>query len=69
MVDAIKRRGVSDLTARVASQLGALAWDIAYDRWIDTPDGEDFGEIARRTLGEKRPGGYSSSRAVPSSLT
>jgi AcrR family transcriptional regulator len=52
MIDAIKRRGVSDLTARVASQLGALAWGIAYDRWIDTTDGEDFGEIARRTLGE-----------------
>ena len=52
MSDALKRRGVSDLTAQVASQLGSLGWKIAYDRWIDAPDGEDFGEIARRTLGE-----------------
>jgi hypothetical protein len=52
MVDALKRRGVPDLTARLASQLGSLAWQIAHDRWIDAPDSEDFGEIARRTLGE-----------------
>jgi AcrR family transcriptional regulator len=54
MIDALRRRGVSDLTAHVASQLGSLAWKIAYDRWIDAPDGEDFGEMARRTLGEVR---------------
>ncbi len=52
MIDALRRRGVCDLTAHVASQLGSLAWKIAYDRWIDAPDGEEFGEIARRTLGE-----------------
>jgi AcrR family transcriptional regulator len=52
MIDALRRRGVSDLTAHVASQLGSVAWKIAYDRWIDAPDGEDFGEMARRTLGE-----------------
>jgi AcrR family transcriptional regulator len=52
MIDALTRRGVDDLTAHVASQLGSLAWKIAYDRWIDAPDGEDFGEIARRTLGQ-----------------
>jgi AcrR family transcriptional regulator len=52
MIDALKRRGVCDLTAHVASQLGSLAWKIAYDRWIDGTDGEDFGEIARRTIDE-----------------
>jgi AcrR family transcriptional regulator len=52
MIDALKQRGVADLTAHVASQLGSLAWKITYDRWIDTPDGEDFGEIPRRVLGE-----------------
>jgi AcrR family transcriptional regulator len=52
MIDALQRRGVSDLTAHVASQLGSLAWKIACDRWIDAPDDEDFGEIAQRTLGE-----------------
>jgi hypothetical protein len=52
MIDALKRRGVSDLTAHVASQLGSLAWKIAYDRWIDAPAGEDSGEIARQIVRE-----------------
>jgi AcrR family transcriptional regulator len=52
MIDALKRRGVFNLTAHVASQLGSLAWKVAYDRWIDASDGDDFGEIARRTLDE-----------------
>jgi AcrR family transcriptional regulator len=52
MTDALKRRGVPDLTSCVAAELGALAMKIAYDRWIDATDGEEFSEIARRTLGE-----------------
>src|ERR1700759_2817590 len=31
---------------------GALAMKLAYDRWIDTANGEEFSEIARRTLRE-----------------
>ena len=52
MADALKRRGVPDLTARVAAELGALALKIAYDRWSDPANGDDFGEIARRALSE-----------------
>jgi AcrR family transcriptional regulator len=52
MIEALERRGVSELTAYVTAELGALAWKIAFERWSDTPDGEEFGEIARRTLGE-----------------
>ncbi len=52
MTDALRRREVCDLTAHVAAELGSLAWKIAYDRWIDAPDGKDFSEIARRTIGE-----------------
>jgi AcrR family transcriptional regulator len=50
MVDALKQRGVPDLTACVAAELGALAMKIAYDRWMDTT--EDFGTVARRTLND-----------------
>ncbi|SFW60404.1 TetR/AcrR family transcriptional regulator [Amycolatopsis australiensis] len=49
--EALKRRGVPDLTARVAAELGALASEIAYARWSKTPDG-DFGEAARLALTE-----------------
>ena len=65
MVDALRRRGVSDLTARLASQLGSLAWQIAYDRWIEAPDSEDFGEIARRTLGELQAASAELTTALP----
>jgi AcrR family transcriptional regulator len=52
MADALKRRGVPDLTSSVAAELGALAWKIAYERWSDPASGDDFGEVARRALGE-----------------
>jgi AcrR family transcriptional regulator len=52
MTDALKRRGVPDLTSCVAAELGALAWKIAYERWSDTANGDEFSEVARRTLSE-----------------
>jgi AcrR family transcriptional regulator len=51
MTGALKRR-VPDLTSYVAAELGALAWKIAYERWSDTADGDEFSEVARRALGE-----------------
>jgi AcrR family transcriptional regulator len=50
MTDALRQRGACDLIAHVASRLGSLALEIAYDRWIDALDDEDFGEIMRQTL-------------------
>ncbi len=50
MTGALKRRGVPDLTARVAAELGALASTIAYERWSETTAGDDFSEIARQAL-------------------
>jgi len=49
MADALKRRGVPDLTACVAAELGALAMKLAHERWSD---GGEFGESARQALGE-----------------
>jgi phage protein D len=50
MIDALKRRGVPDLTARVAAELDALASTIAYESWSQTTAGDDFSEIARQVL-------------------
>jgi AcrR family transcriptional regulator len=36
MAEALRERGVPDLTARVVAELGALAWKIAFERWSDT---------------------------------
>jgi AcrR family transcriptional regulator len=52
MIDALERRGIPGLPARVAAELGALAWKIAYERWSDTTNDEEFSELARRTLTE-----------------
>jgi AcrR family transcriptional regulator len=54
MTEALTRRGVSDLAASVAADLGALAMNIAYDRWAGPADSGDFGELARRALAEVR---------------
>ncbi|WP_067897010.1 TetR/AcrR family transcriptional regulator [Nocardia vaccinii] len=52
MIEALERRGVPDLTARVAAELCAIAWKIAYERWCDPAGDEEFGELARRALTE-----------------
>ncbi|HEX7305406.1 helix-turn-helix domain-containing protein [Lentzea sp.] len=52
MADALKARGVPELDAAVAAELGILAFQRGYDRWLEA--GGDFGEIARRTLGDVR---------------
>ncbi|MFH8407138.1 TetR/AcrR family transcriptional regulator [Streptomyces sp. NPDC018019] len=57
MIEALKRRGVPSLTARVAAKLGALVWEIAFDQWIDADNSEDFGPLARQTLAEVRAAG------------
>ncbi|MFG3283188.1 TetR/AcrR family transcriptional regulator [Streptomyces sp. NPDC048111] len=54
MIEALGRRGVPDLDARVAAQLGTLVWEIAHDRWIRADRGEDFGALARQALAEVR---------------
>ena len=54
MTDALKRRGVPDLTSCVAAELGALTLKIAYERWSDTTNSDEFSKVARRTLSELR---------------
>jgi len=52
MTSALERRGVPGLTARVAAELGALAWKVAYERWSETTKGDEFSKIARGALRE-----------------
>lgn len=52
VIEALKRRGVPDMRACVAAELGALAMKIAYDRWIDGTNDDEFSDLARRTLSE-----------------
>ncbi|MER7927314.1 helix-turn-helix domain-containing protein [Streptomyces sp. NPDC096057] len=54
VADALKRRGVPDLTARVAAELGSLASAIAYERWVEAADDAEFGAFARQALDDVR---------------
>jgi AcrR family transcriptional regulator len=49
---ALGQRGVPDLTARVAAELGALGAAIAYERWSEASAEDAFGPIARRALSD-----------------
>ena len=52
MTGALTLRGVPELTACVAAELGSLAWKIADDRWSDPVNDKEFSELARQALGE-----------------
>jgi AcrR family transcriptional regulator len=52
MVDGLKRRGVPELDAAVAAELGVLALRVGYAGWLEV--GGDFAEVARRSLEEVR---------------
>jgi AcrR family transcriptional regulator len=54
MTDALRRRGVPDLTSTVTAQLGTLTLKIAFDRWIASANTTDFASVARQVLSEVR---------------
>jgi AcrR family transcriptional regulator len=54
MTRALEQRGAPGLVARVAAELGALAMKIAYVRWSDMSNTDDFSAIARQALDEVR---------------
>jgi AcrR family transcriptional regulator len=52
IADALRRRGVADLTAQMGAHTGALALKLAYERWLEPDNDAEFGQIARQTLAE-----------------
>ena len=52
MVGALRVRGVNELQAALAGQIGVLALSIAYGRWLSSSD--DFAVLARQSLDELR---------------
>jgi AcrR family transcriptional regulator len=48
--DALRARGTDDTTARLAAELGMLAFSAAYARWADPRCGQAFTEIAHEAL-------------------
>lgn len=52
MTDALKKRGVPDLTAGLAAEMGNLALKIAYTRWADPTNHHELAALARQSLRE-----------------
>ncbi|HTS97874.1 MAG TPA: helix-turn-helix domain-containing protein [Streptosporangiaceae bacterium] len=50
MADALCARGADDTTARLAAQIGVLAFSTAYARWAAPGNRQPFSDIAREAL-------------------
>jgi AcrR family transcriptional regulator len=50
MADALRARGADDTTARLAAQVGVLAFSTAYARWAAPENRHPFSEIAHAAL-------------------
>jgi AcrR family transcriptional regulator len=54
MAGALRARGVLDLVATLAAELGVLAFKEAYASWVATDNQQDLGELARAALDQLR---------------
>jgi AcrR family transcriptional regulator len=52
MAGALQKRGVPDLTASLAAELGVLAFKRAFARWTEPANQQELGELARQSLRE-----------------
>ena len=52
MTDALQKRGVPDLAASLAAELGVLAFKRAAARWAEPANQQELGELARQSLQE-----------------
>jgi hypothetical protein len=54
MAEALEKRGVPDLTASLAAELGIRAFDRAFGQWADPAGHQTLTELTRRALDELR---------------
>jgi AcrR family transcriptional regulator len=54
LTSALGKRGVPDLTASLAAELGVRAFDRAFGLWVDPASQQTLTELARRALDELR---------------
>jgi AcrR family transcriptional regulator len=52
IADALRERGVEDLTARLAADLGLLAFRVAFERWMKAAEDEPFPPFAVKALND-----------------
>jgi AcrR family transcriptional regulator len=54
LTSALSKRGVPDLTASLAAELGVRAFHRAFERWVDPASRETLPDLARQALDELR---------------
>jgi AcrR family transcriptional regulator len=52
IAEALRERGADELTARLAAELGMLAFSVAFERWMKASDDEPFPPFAVKALGD-----------------
>ena len=52
MIDGFRERGLTDLAAHVAAELGQIAFRTSFARWVDPANERDFADVAQETLDE-----------------
>jgi AcrR family transcriptional regulator len=50
MADALRRRGVADSDARLAAEVGVIAFGTAFARWVSEPEEQDLSRLIREAL-------------------
>ncbi len=50
MADALRSRGVTDLTATLAAEVGFIAFKTAYNRWVSEPVEQDLSQLIRASF-------------------
>src|SRR5215469_12885717 len=50
MAAALRSRGVTDLEAILAAEVGAITFKMAFDRWVSEPDEQDLSRLIRASL-------------------
>jgi hypothetical protein len=54
MEQALRKRGIPELTAHLAAELGSHAFSRAFDQWTESAAGPPLTRLARRALEELR---------------
>jgi AcrR family transcriptional regulator len=54
LAQALRARGVADSTAWLAAEMGAQAYYVAFDRWVDPANDDPLPELAHEVLEELR---------------
>ena len=52
IAQALRERGVDDLSARLAAEVGVLAFSVAFERWMHAAPGKPFRPFAVKALNE-----------------